>query len=758
MMRRNWCPKGRSLRCMPHPWRGASCLSMLEDAYRPVHFLDVFSGTALINAHARCGRLQDARRAFDAMREHNVISWTAIISAYAKHNEFGEAFLFFERMLLSGVAPDKVTFMVLLKACASLVALELGKQVHAHIIKSSLNCNIFVGNSLIDMYAKCGSIGEAHQLFEKLHDLDRDVVSWTTLITGYAQEGLGQEALDLFQRMIMEGIQPNDVTFVSILKACASVLALEQGKRIHTHLIDGSLKADLNVGNVLVDMYAKCGSIDHARQAFNTMQERDVVSWTTMIAGYAHGGLTEEAMALFRQMQQEGMEPDDFVFVSIIQVCAKLMDKEQGKQVHVHLINRGSEPDTFLVSSLICMYAECGSIRFACKVFDGISEQNLNTVPWNAMIAEYVQHANGEARKLFKEMQAKCFLPDNITFLGMLKSCSDLKQGKQLHVQISEGGHRSDVCLQNAIIDMYISCGCSQRACELFDKMQDRDVVSWNTVIAGHTQLEHFEEAFVLFERMQLVGLKPDNLTFSSILRACAGLAVMDYGKQVHQLIIQCSLEVNVYVKSALVDMYAKCGSIEEAYLVFKEMRERNIVSWNAMIAGYAQQGLAMDALRLFRQMQEDNMKPDSVTFVAVLYACSHSGLVSEAHNHFRLMSQAFRLTPTRDHYACMVDILGRAGLLDEAIDAINHMSAQPDAVVWMTLLGACRNHGNVDLGRHAFDRVLKLNPECSGAYILLSSLYGAAGRWDELANLYVTENIGNSWMDATDEALIFLT
>lgn len=655
--------------------------------------------------YTTCGSVLDARAVFNTMPSHNVVSWTAIISTYAKHGEVEHAFTLFEKMQSAGFAPDKVAFLVLLNACASHTALDRGKHLHAHVIESGLDFHSSVGNSLIDMYAKCENLGEARQVFDKMYE--RDVVSWTTMIGGYAQQGLGQEAFTLFELMQQEGIQPTDVTFLSILQACAS-LDLELGKKIHVLLINVSSATNVHIGNALVDMYAKGGNIEVAQQAFNKMQKRDVVSWTTMIESYAQAGLGKEAIVLYKQMQQEGTVPDNVTFATVLKVCASLEALEEGKWIHVHLINKRIEPDIFVVSSLVDMYAKCRSIKHSRQVFDEACKHNV--VLWNAMIAGYAQHAMGEeAIKLFEEMEAKGLWPDKITFISILKSCSSLNQGKRVHLQTIENGFEADICVQNTLIDMYGNYGSLEDACYIFNIVHDRDVVSWNAAIAGHIQGGCLEKALKLFKGMQKAGVKPDKVTFSSVLKACASLAAYVYGKQIHMHINICGFESDIFVNSALLDMYAKCGRIKDAHKVFNVMHGRNIVSWNAIIAGFAQQGLAKSALKLFRQMQELSIKPDAVTFVSVLYACSHSGLVLEGCYYFDTMIHAYHMTPKRDHYACMVDMLGRAGRLEDALDFINKSPVQTDAVVWMTLLSACKNHGNTEFGRYVFNCALEL-------------------------------------------------
>ncbi|KAJ7527660.1 hypothetical protein O6H91_16G065200 [Diphasiastrum complanatum] len=697
---------------------------------------DVIVGNTLVNMYAKCGCTEDARELFNNMSERDVVSWTVMIAGYAQNGLGKEALALYEQMKQEGVQPDNVTFLLLLKACASLAALEQGKQLHNEIIKRGFQSDVVVGSTLVDMYGKCGCTEDARELFDNMSE--RNVVSWNAMIAGYAQNGLGKGALALYEQMKQEGMQPNNVTFVLLLKACANLAALEQGKQLHSEIIKRGFLSDVVVVSTLLDMYAKCGCTEDARELFDNMRERDVVSWNAMIAGYAQNGLGKEALALYEQMQQEGMQPNNVTFGLLLKACANLAALEQGKQLHSEIIKRGFLLDVVVGSTLVDMYAKCGCTEDARELFDNMSEPDV--VSWSAMIAGYAQNGPAqEALALYEQMKQEGMQPDNVTFVLLLKACaslSALEQGKQLHSEIIKRGFQSDVVVGNTLVDMYAKCGCTEDARELFDNMSERNVVSWNAMIAGYAQNGLGKEAFALYEQMKQEGMQPNNVTFVLLLKACASLAALEQGKQLHSEIIRRGFQLDVVVGSTLVDMYAKCGCTEDARELFDNMSERNVVSWNVMMAGYARNGLAQEALALFEQMQREGAKPDEVTYISVLSACTHSGLVDQGRYVFDSMCKIHGVTPTREHYACMVDLLGRAGCLDDAELFVNKMPIQPDSVVWMTLLGAARNHGHVEIGRRAFDRVVKLEPKNAAPFVLLSNIYAAAGRKDELAKI----------------------
>ncbi|KAJ7536443.1 hypothetical protein O6H91_12G069800 [Diphasiastrum complanatum] len=710
--------------------------------------VDVIIGSTLVDMYAKCGCLEDARELFNNMSQRNVVSWNVMIAGYAQNGLGKEALALYDQMQQEGVQPDIVTFVVLLKACASITALERGKKLHSQVIKRGLESDVIVRSTLVDMYAKCGCLEDARELFNNMSE--RNVVSWTVMISGYAQNGLGKEALALYEQMKQERVPPDKVTFIVLLKGCASIAALEQGKQLHSHIIKRGFEADMMVGSTLVDMYAKCGCTEDARELFNNMRERDVVSWNAMIAGYAQNGLGKKALALYEQMQQEGVQPDNVTFVVLLNACASIAALEQGKQLHSHIINRGFESDVIVGSSLVDMYAKCGCLEDAHAVFNNMNERNV--VSWNVIIAGYAQNGLGqEALALYKQMKQEGVQPDDVTFVVLLKACASiaaLEQGKQLHSQIIRRGFEADMIVRSTLVDMYAKCGCTEDARELFNNMRERDVVSWNAMIAGYAQNGLGKEALALYEQMQLEGVQPNNVTFVVVLKACASIAALEEGKQLHSHIIKRGFESDVIVGSSLVDMYAKCGCLEDAHQLFNNMSTRNVVSWNAMIAGYAQNGLGKEALALYEQMKQEGVQPDNVTYICVLSACSRSGLVDEGRHLFDSMCKTHGVTPTMEHYACMVDLLGRAGCLADAEDFIIKLPIQPDSVVWMTLLGAARNYGHVEIGRRAFDCVVKLEPENASAYVLLSNIYADAGRMDEVAKIRKEmKDIGVTWM-----------
>ncbi|XP_057837438.2 pentatricopeptide repeat-containing protein At3g24000, mitochondrial-like [Cryptomeria japonica] len=696
-------------------------------------FSDVVVATALIDMYAKCGSIHKARELFDRMAKRNVVSCNAMIAAYAQNGYIENAFDTFKQMQLTTVKPNSTTFASILPVCAKMGALEQGIDIHRSIMEGGFVSDIVAGNALVDMYAKCGSINKAFEVFNRMPQ--RNVVSWTAIIAGCAQNGFFEKALETFKQMILAGVKPDSTTFASILPACAKMGALEQGTNIHQSIMEAGFLSDTVIGNALVDMYAKCGSIDKAQGLFDIMPQRNVVSWNAMIVGYAHNGFVEKALETFKQMQSVGVKPDSTTFASILSACAKMGALEQGMDIHQSIVEGGTLSDIIVANALVDMYAKCGSIDKARELFNRMPQRNV--VSWNAIISGYAQNGFVEkALETFKHIQLAGLKANSTTFSSILSACAKmgaLEQGIVIHQSIEEGGFSSDVVVVTALVDMYAKCVSIDKARKMFDRMPQRNVFSWNTMIAGYAQNGYVENALETFKQMQFAGVKPISSTFASVLPACAKMGALEQGTNIHQSIIEGGFLSDIIVENALINLYAKCGSIHKARQLFERMPQRDVISWNAMITGYAQNGLCEDALKIFELMKHFGTYPDIVSFACVLCACSHAGLLHEGCIYFNQMSNSYCIAPTVDHYVCMVDLLGRAGYLEDTLNFIIKMPVKPVVVVWMCFLGACRSHMNIGLGVFTATLLFDLNPKNAAAYVLLSNIYAEVCRWGEV-------------------------
>ncbi|KAH9305503.1 hypothetical protein KI387_009907, partial [Taxus chinensis] len=490
-----------------------------------------------------------------------------------------------------------------------------------------------------------------------------------------------------------------------VLEVCASRKALSEGKEIHAQLMLNGLRINAFLATKLVRMYCKCGNTVDARLVFGNTANRTVFLWNTMIRGYANNGFYKEALFIYSQMQESGISPDNYTVLSVLKACAEMEDLGWGMKVHCWIIRSGYEFDLFVGNVLVAMYGKCRNLEYARQMFDKMPTRD--NVSWNTIIAGYGQ--NGffdQALEMFGLMELKGAVPDSLTIASVLPACV---HGKGRSMEIAR---------------------------QVFDKMSGRDVISWNAMIAGYVQIGEWEEALSLFRQMKSEGVNPDSITITSALSACARLAALQHGKDIHEYMKNSMLGSHLFLCNALIDMYAKCGSVKDARLVFDSMPQRDVVSWTAMIACYGMHGHGKDAATLFFQMQQEGTQPDHITFVSVLSACSHAGMVNEGVQYFDVMIQDYCITPTVEHYACLVDLLGRAGHLHEAQDVIEQMPLQPNESVWGALLSACRVYGNTELGECAAKQLFTLAPEKSGYYVLLSNIYAEAGRWDDASTI----------------------
>lgn len=725
---------------------------------------DAAIGNTLVDMYARAGDLHAARIVFDKLAQKDVVSWNAMLGGYSQHGQGTDAFHLYQKMQQEGIKPDLITFLNVLKGLEGTEYLDRGREIHARLQKYGLYPNDIIGCSLIDMYAKCGSMDDAQQVFFCMST--RDVASWTAIVGGYVQCGDGNTALQLFQQMQQEGIQPDRVAFLSALRAAGSIFAVEQVQHIHSQLSTSGVLSDTMIVNTLVDAYSKCGSLIEARNLFDGLTEKTVVSWNAMITGYVQHEQSAEALALFQQMKQEGVVPDKVTLLSILKACGTFAALDLGQQVHAHLVESRIHLDATLGNVLIGMYSKCGAMDKAREVFSELSSRDL--LSWTTLIGGYAQNEQGgEALKVFQQMLLEGFQPDRATYLSILKACSNtaaLDVGKEIHAHIINRGVETDAAVGTKLLDMYVKCGKLDEARKLFGKLPERPSATWNALIAGYTQRGMIDEVKKLFRDMQEEGARPNRMTFLSILKDCSGIAALNQGTQVHEKVLESGLECDETIGNALIDMYANCGSLLEARQLFDSLLERTVVSWNTMIGAYAQHGNGKEALQLFRQMQLEGIKPDDVTIICVLSGCSHSGLVEEGCEIFTSASEKYSLTLSPKHYACMVDLLCRAGFIKEAEDFVRRMPVPADSNTWMSILGACQKHGNAEVASRAFRALVDLDPAPAAAYILMANVYATCGQWDKVADVReqmrtagVTKLPGRTWIEDENQVQQFI-
>lgn len=467
------------------------------------------------------------------------------------------------------------------------------------------------------------------------------------------------------------------------------------------------------------------------------------------------------AMNAMEAMQRDRVWADAITYSELIKCCIVRGAVEQGRLVHEHVFSNGYEPKTFLINTLLNMYVKFGLLDEADNLFEEMPERNV--VSWTTMLSAYSNsNLKHKALDFFTLMLREGIRPNMFTYSSVLRACDGLLNLRQLHSSIMKVGLESDVFVRSALIDTYSKLGEQQDSLNVFNEMVTGDLVVWNSIIGGFAQNSDGDEALHLYKRMKRAGFAADQSTLTSVLRACTGLALLELGRQVHVHVVK--FDQDLILNNALLDMYCKCGSLEDANLVFTKMVEKDVISWSTMIAGLAQNGFSTDALKLFESMKVRGPKPNYITVLGVLFACSHAGLVKDGRYYFQSMKELFGIDPGREHYGCIIDLLGRAGRLDEAVKLIHEMNHEPDAVTWRILLGACRVHKNVDLAIYAAKEILKLDPTDAGTYILLSNIYANSQKWDDAAEVRrsmrargVKKEPGCSWIEVSKQIHAFI-
>ncbi|KAG6474931.1 pentatricopeptide repeat-containing protein At3g24000, mitochondrial-like isoform X1 [Zingiber officinale] len=701
----------------------------LDDAlrvYGGISSPNVFSGNIMINGFTKFGFLREAVELFDKMPVRDSTSWNTLMVGYFRDVQPSEALRTFILMLRDlNCKPNLFTIAFVMKSCGALRCHRLSLQLHGFVEKLDFGRHPEAGASLIDMYVKCGAVDLASKVFGVLKS--PDLFCWNCMLSGYAS-------------------------------------SYEVGRTI---------------------------------KVFDKMPERDVVSWNTMISLLSHCGQEREALSMIIDMSTQGYEPNSTTYTYVLTACTSILDLGWGKHLHAHIIRSQKSIDVFFGSALVDMYAKCGDLGSAKRTFDGLHDRN--SVSWTALIAGYSHSGLMEqAMKLFNEMRSVPMSLDPFTLATVVSACCtnlDLCLGTQIHSISLRTGSCSSVAVSNALVTMYAKCGSIEnadsvfqrmpvrdiiswtsmitaysqignvnKAREYFDSMEDKNVVTWNAMLAAYIQHGSEEEGVKMYIIMQRESaVKPDWVTFSTLFCACAEVAAERIGNQIIAHTIKVGLNSDISVANGIITMYSKCGKIAEARKTFDSILEKDLVSWNSIMTAYSQHGQGKETIKVFQRMISNGIKPDYISYVAVLSGCSHSGLVEEGKFYFNSMSRSHNIAPGLEHFACMVDLLSRAGLLEDAKIVIDNMPLKPSVEIWGALLAACKLHGNKELAEYATKHLFELDLKDSGSYVLLAKIYADAGNSDDSARVRklmkekgIKKNPGCSWIEVKNTIHVF--
>lgn len=613
------------------------------------------------------------------------------------------------------------------------------KQVHGQIVTTGTYRSTFLAARLVSVYSRCGLLIDAHKVFDTYSvEGMSSLLLWNAIVRANVFHGFYKKVLELFDKMLKFGVWPDGFTFPLIVRACALMGGHNLCRSVHNHILVMGFQNNFHVVNELLGMYGKLGRMEDAYKLFEKMTVRRYFSWNIMISGYAFNYDCDSAMKMFQLMDSEGFVPNPVAWTSllssharcgrheeamalfgvmrlrgvgataealavILSLCADLGMGAKGRMIHGYLVKGGFENYLFAKNALLDMYGKCGSV--------------------------------GEAKKLFLEMDIK------------------------------------NLVSWNTLITSFAESGLCDEALEIFTQLENSDcysavqpnVITWSAVICGFVGNGRGEKSLELFRKMQLTEVMANNVTISSVLSVCAALAALNLGREIHGHVVRVMMDGNILVANGLINMYAKCGSFREGHIVFENLDNKDLVSWNSMIAGYGMHGLGENALRIFYQMISFGFKPDNVTFIVILSACSHAALINEGQLLFDRMITDYGIEPKMEHYACMVDLLGRAGLLQEASEMVKNMPMKPNACIWSALMNSSMIYKNTSFATVTTSHFVDMNLEMTGSYMLLSNIYAASGRWEDSAKARILTKekglkkiAGQSWIEVKRKVYLF--
>lgn len=644
---------------------------------------------------------------------------------------------------------NEVTIALALKACRG--DSRPGCQIHGFSISSGFISYVTVSNSLMNMYSKSGKLDRALYIFDNLKN--PDIVSWNTLLGSQNRDDAFNHAL----RMFNKGVVFDAVTYTTLLAFCSDPEDFLFGFQLQTLILKSGLYSELFIGNALISSYSRWGRLVEARRVFDEMQQRDLVSWNAILSGYTQeGNYGMEAICIFLEMMREELKVDHVSFKSVVAACGHERNLGLGTQIHGLTIRTGYGTHASVCNVLISMYSKCEVLEDAKLVFETMIDRDV--VSWTTMISINEE----DAMSLFNEMKLAGIFPNDVTFVGLLHAITVrnmVQEGRMIHGFSVKTGLFKKLNVSNSFITMYAKFESIKESVKVFEELSYKDIISWNALISGYAQNGQCHEALQTF-LSAIMESQPNQFSFGSVLCAIGAAEdiSMRHGQRCHSHLIKLGINTDPIVSGALLDMYAKRGSIDESRRVFSETPQRSQVAWTAIISAYSRHGDYDSVMSLFNDMEKEGVRPDSITFLAVLTACSRKGMVDMGHQIFDSMVKDHLIEPSSEIYSCMVDMLGRAGRLEEAKEFVGRLPQGPGLSVLQSLLGACRIHKNVEMGKKVADALMEKEPVGSGSYVLMSNLYAENGEWENAAKIRkgmrergVKKEIGFSWVDVGD-------
>ncbi|CAA7394415.1 unnamed protein product [Spirodela intermedia] len=654
--------------------------------------VDAFVGNSMIDMYGKCGDLASARKMFDEMPHRDVVSWTALLMAYTAAGQLEDAAEVFSAMRAEGVKPDLISW-----------------------------------NALISGFARKGETSAALGLLEAMREdgVEPCTNSWNGVLSGFAQSGCFEDAIDVFMGLRSHGGAANPVTIAAVLPACSGLRLPGLGRALHAFAIKNGFSGNVFIDGAVIDMYMKCGDWKDAEQVFSSMEKKTAAVWNEMVAGWANQGELEKAMEFLKAMAEDGLKPDVITYNTVLAAYARNGKKDEAFRLVSEMGKMNLKPNIVSINALIAGFQQRGLSKEALGLLRVLQRRGEPHSRNSSAIEDFPSEMLGSSIKL-----------NAVTVTSVLAACSDLKvqhHGMEVHGFILRNSLESNVFVSAALIDMYAKCENMANAVKVFCGARERNTVTWNTMMAGYNSSGEPANALKLFPQMLRKGHAPSSVTLLILLRACSTMAALTLGRALHGHAVKGMLHDPSFfgIDSTLIDMYAKCGSIQEARLVFDSTSEKDLAAWNTMISGYSLHGMAEDSIALFKEMYQSGMSPDRFTFTSILSACRQEGFMEVGWKYFNSMEEIYGVKPELEHFTCMVGIMGGAGLLEEALNFIRRMPFEPDACIWAALLRACRAHSDHEIGQEAAAALFELEPRNASNYIILSNIYTAVGMWD---------------------------
>lgn len=735
-------------------------------------FFDQFIATSLIDMYVKCGSLSDAVHVFDKLPGSGVVVqdvaiWNSIIDGYFRFGHLKEGVGQFHRMQLVGVRPDPYSLCVLL-GNHGYVGYKEVKQIHGYSVRNVSTSDLFLETALMDAYFSCGRPEDAWCLFKELED-QSNIVAWNVMIGGLGQNRLRERSLELYLLMKNKNVKPVSSSFTRIIHVCSEGEFVTFGNQVHCDAIKLGFENDPYVCTSLLIMHAKCQLVEQAEKVFNQVPHKEVELWNAMISAYVGNGRAYDALKIYKQMRLSKHLPDSFTISTILSSISMVAFYDFGRLIHTELVKRPIENNLTVQSALLTMYSRCGNNDDSYSVFSKMKERDV--VAWGSMISGFCQNRQyKEAAEIFRAMKADGVKVDSDIMASIISACTGIEKvesGCVVHGFVIKNGLEMDIFVASSLVDMYSKFGFPDRAGNVFSDMRFKNLVAWNSIISCYSRNGLSELSIGLFPQILQNGFYPDSVTFTSVLVAISSVAALLKGKSVHGYLIKLRnpFTFDIQVENTLLDMYIKCGFLKYAEHIFQSMPQNNLVAWNSMISGYGSHGECFKALRLFDEMRSSEITPDDVTFLSLLSACNHSGLIDKGLDLFEMMRNEYVIEPRMEHYVNIVDLFGRAGRVDDAYSFVKNMPIEPDKSIWLSLLSSCRIHHNLELGEMVANELLKVQPSSGSNYVQLLNIYGEAELWDRAANLRASmkekglkKTPGCSWIEVRDRVDTFFS